>query len=587
MTLQSKQRDEIRERIQEWLQGPYDEKTKEEIRSLQKNNPQALEDAFYSQLSFGTGGMRELMGVGTNRLNVYTIRFATQGLANYILKQNVKNPQVVIGYDSRHNSRLFAEETARVLAGNGITVFFLNELRPTPYISFSVRHLNCLCGIMITASHNPAGYNGYKVYWSDGGQIVEPHDRGIVDEASHITKPSDVKLGDFESTLIKKIDQSLDAEYVKAIRPLQFLPEQNHQKGASLKICYTSLHGTGITLAPKSLADWGFTSISYVEEQVRPDGNFPTVKFPNPEYKEALELGMLLLQRTQGDLLIANDPDADRTGIVVMHQGKPAILTGNEIGSLCVHFISETLKARQKIPPRGAFVTTIVSSDLMKTIADSFGIACFEVLTGFKFIAEKIHEWELSKNGYQFLFGAEESYGYLLGTAARDKDAILSSCLISEMALDAKLKKQTLIDRLHGLYKTYGIFREKQYSLTFTSGQEERTQIEGVMGNLRKKPPKQIAGQDVTGIEDYLSREKWDLTTNKREILTLPKSDVLLFRLNDGSKLVIRPSGTEPKIKLYCGVRMKNFTSVDEGLLECEKKLDALIQSFKQEAKLG
>ncbi len=586
MTIPSAFDEEVRKRIQAWLDGPYDEKTKEEIRALLAKDPNALADAFYSSLEFGTGGMRGIMGVGTNRINQYTIRFATQGVANYILKQK-KDAVVLIGFDSRNGSRFFAEETARVFAGNGIRVLLLKELRPTPFISFAVRNKKCICGVMVTASHNPAQYNGYKVYWDDGAQVVPPHDTGIMQEVQKTQDLSFVKMADLKSPLIQIVDEKLDQEYVDAIRPLQFFPEQNKTKGSTLKICYTSLHGTGITLAPKALNDWGFNSLTLVDEQCKPDGNFPTVKFPNPEFKEALQMGMDKMQQSGCDILIANDPDADRTGLVISHQGKPFILTGNEVASLCINFICETLKARNQVPPRAAFVTTIVSTELMKTIAAAHKIACFEVLTGFKYIAEKIREWESSKDGYQFLFGAEESYGYLLGTKVRDKDAIIASCFFSEMALDAKLKGETLVDRLYKLYATYGIFREKQYSVTFTSGKQEREEIALVMGNLRKTPPKMIAGEKVTVIEDYLKGEKVDLNSAKKERLNLPKSDVLLFRLNDESKLVIRPSGTEPKIKLYCGVRLKSFPSVDQGIKTCEEKLDSLIKSFKQEAKLN
>lgn len=577
---------DVQKRVQEWLDGPYDDETKQAIRALLQKDPKALEDAFYTRLSFGTGGMRGIMGVGTNRLNKYTIRLTTQGLARYLLKQEEKQ-SVVVGYDSRHNSLLFAQETARVLAGNGIQVLLLKELRPTPYVSFAVREKKCLCGIMITASHNPAIYNGYKVDWSDGAQVVPPHDTGIMAEADKVQNLSEVKLAELTSPLIEMVDLApLDKIYLDAIRPLQLFPEQNKKSGSTLRICYTSLHGTGMTLVPKALESWGFNSISYVQEQIKPDGDFPTVKFPNPEFKETLELGIALLQKTQGDILIANDPDADRTGLVVTHQGKPVILTGNEIGSLCVHFICETLKKRGKLPKKGAFVTTIVSTELMQTIATAYGMACFEVLTGFKYIGEKIHEWELAKDGYQFLFGAEESYGFLIGTVARDKDAVVSSCLLSEMALDAKLHQETLVDRLSQLYKSYGIFREKQYSVTFASGREEMQQIETLMGNLRSKPPETINGQKVVVIEDYKTRRRTNLETGKSEPLTLPVSDVLLFRLKDESKLIIRPSGTEPKVKLYVGVREKNFSSVDQGIQTCEKRLDALISSFKQTAKL-
>ena len=557
-----------------WLEGPIDEGSKEEIRALQKKDPKALADAFFTDLDFGTGGLRGLMGVGTNRLNIYTIRLSTQGLANYILKQEAPH-RVAICYDSRHNSRLFAEESARVLAANGIEVLLSKDLRPTPFASFVVRREKCLCGIMITASHNPAAYNGYKVYWSDGAQVVPPHDVGIMAEIEKIKSFTDVKLTDLESSLIKPLNEKLDQAYIDAIRPLQFFPEQNRTHGKELKICYTSLHGTGITLVPKALANWGFPDISYVQEQIKPDGDFPTVKFPNPEFKEALALGIEKMKETASDILIANDPDADRTGLVVLHKNQPVILTGNEIGALSVHFICETLREKKNIPPKAAFVTTIVSTELIKAIAAAYGITCALVLTGFKYIAEKIRQWEESPNSPQFLFGAEESYGYLLGTVVRDKDAIIASCLLAEMALDAKLQQQTLVDRLHALYTRFGLFQEKQYSVTFSSGQEEETKIKAIMGNLRKEPPAQIAGKKVVQVEDYLNG-----------IQGLPKSDVLLFRLADESKLILRPSGTEPKIKLYCSVRLKTFPSIEEGMALCEKNLTALIEGFKQSAKL-
>lgn len=534
-------------------------------------------------LEFGTGGMRGLMGVGTNRFNVDTIRLTTQGLANYLLKQ--KSPKrVIIGYDSRHNSRLFAEETARVLAGNGISVLLLKELRPTPYVSFAVREKKCLCGIMITASHNPAEYNGYKVFWSDGAQVVPPHDTGIMNEVKQVRDVRQVKLAELTSKEIQIIDEKLDQTYLDAIRPLQFFPEQDRSEGKTLKICYTPLHGTGQTIVPKALVDWGFSSLAYVSEQINPDGDFPTVKFPNPEFKEALALGIALLQKSQGDILIANDPDADRTGLVVSHKGQPVIITGNEIGSLCVQFICETLKKQKKMPKNGAFVTTIVSTELIKTVAAAYGATCFEVLTGFKYIAEKIREWEETPNSPKFLFGAEESYGYLLGTVTRDKDAMISSCLFSEMALDAKLQGKTLVDNLHALYKQFGIFRERQYSADFASGKEELQKVAAIMESLRKQPPAAIAGQKVVLIEDYLTRRRKDLVKQAEEPLTLPKSNVLLFRLADESKLILRPSGTEPKIKLYCSVRQKQFSSVEAGIASCEKQLDTLIASFKQVA---
>lgn len=574
----------IQQRVQKWLDGPYDAQTKEQIKKLLRENPQALVDAFYTDLSFGTAGLRGIMGVGTNRMNQYTVRIATQGLANYINKQPKieTNRRVFIGYDSRHNSDLFAKESAQVLAANGIQAYLLKELRPVPFVSFGTRYCQCTAGIMITASHNPAEYNGYKVFWSDGGQVVPPHDTGIMKEVLAVTDISSVKLAPLNHTLIVWIDSSLDEKYLSAIHPLQHMPEENKRSGKDLKITYTSLHGTGITLAPKALNDWGFSSLNYVEQQIKPDGDFPTVKFPNPEYPEAMKLGLEHLKTTQSDILIANDPDADRLGVAALHKGIPFSLTGNEIAAICVEFLCEILTSQNRMPPKGAFVTTIVSTELIKAIADSYQRPCFEVLTGFKYIGEMIHQWETSRDGYQFLFGAEESYGFLLGTVARDKDAIVSSCLVAEIALYSKLKNQTLIDRLEAIYRKYGIFLEKQHSVNFNPGKEGMDKMKALMGSLRQNPPQKLGGSEITLVEDYASGERKNLKTGKTERLTLPKSDVLLFR-NEENKLIVRPSGTEPKLKLYAAVHQKEFPTIEEGLAQCDKRLDQMIKAILED----
>ncbi len=573
----------IMSRIDTWLNGPYDAAAKAEIRTKLENDPQSLIDAFFTDLSFGTGGLRGLMGVGTNRLNKYTIQIATQGLANYVLLQNKKNPSVFIGFDSRHHSQEFAQEAACVLAGNGIHVYLLPELRPTPYISFGCRYKKCDAGIMITASHNPKEYNGYKVYGNDGAQVVHPHDTGIMQEVAKVKTLSQVKLAPLNDPHIEIVDLALDVAYLNAIRSLQHFPKENHAQGSTLAIAYTSLHGTGITIVPQALKDWGFTNLHYVEKQVKPDGDFPTVHFPNPEYKEALQLGIQKMEEKFADILIANDPDADRIGIVAMHQGKPVILNGNETASICVDFLCEVLKLQNKAPKNGAFVTTIVTTELLKTIAKAHQFNCFEVLTGFKYIGEKIHEWELKKDSFQFIFGAEESYGYLLGTHARDKDAIIISCLIAEIALYAKRQKQTLVDRLHAIYKRNGIYREEQFSINFKPGKSGMEEMSKLMEKLRTHLPKEICGQPVIEIEDYQSRIRTHLQTKKTEPLDLPKSDVLLFRLQDQTRLVIRPSGTEPKIKIYASVSLKEFASIDKGIALCDKKLDDLIKGVQND----
>jgi phosphomannomutase len=572
----------IMDRINAWLNGPYDESSKNEIRTLLKQDPKALIDAFFTDLTFGTGGLRALMGVGTNRLNIYTIQIATQGLANYLLSQKKGPLSVLIGFDSRHHSHTFALETARVLAGNGIHAYLLKELRPTPYISFATRHLRCDAGVMITASHNPKEYNGYKVYWKDGAQVVPPHDTGIIAEAKKIRSLAQVKRS-CESPHIEILDSTLDAAYLEAIRPLQHFPDQNKKEGSSLKIVYTSFHGTGITMVPKALRDWGFTQIHFVDKQIIPDGDFPTLQFPNPEYKETLELGTDQLLKTQSDILFATDPDADRMGTVVIHQGKPVILTGNETAAICVDYLCSVMSQLKTLPAKGAFVTTIVTTELLKEIASHYKQACIEVLTGFKYIGEKIHLWETEPNGYQFIYGAEESYGCLLGTHARDKDAIIASCLLAEIALFNKKQGKTLIDRLHEVYQNYGIYRERQQSINFNPGKAGMDAMSAFMKKLRQHIPQSLGGQPVIYSEDYLTVKRTYNASNQTEPLNLPISDVLLFRLKDQSKVIVRPSGTEPKIKIYVSTSQKKFSSIAEGLAICDQRLDQLLLTLQNE----
>lgn len=487
----------VEERAKEWLTDPYyDETTKAEVRKLLQN-PQQLTDAFFTDLSFGTGGLRGIMGVGTNRINIYTIRKATQGLANYIQKKGRPEKGVVIGFDSRHHSSEFAKEAARVLKGNGIKVFFIPELRPTPYISFACRHLKAQAAIMITASHNPKEYNGYKVFWQDGGQVVPPHDSGIIAEVEAIASPGQIHLGDFTPPLL---DDALDRAYLDAVANLSLFPPEDR---SSLKISYTSLHGTGITLMPRALQAWGFSSLHLVASQVVPDGNFPTVHFPNPEYPEALKAGIHDLLQFNSDLLIATDPDADRIGVVCRHRSDAIPLSGNEQAALAAYFICDTLARQHKLPPQGALITTLVTTELLKKIAAAYNVACIEVLTGFKYIGEKIHAWEQSHD-YIFLFGAEESYGYLIGTAARDKDGIVSGCLFAEIAYKLQQRGKTLIDLLHEIYERFGIFREKQFSLNFDEGKKGLDAIQSLMHHLRAHFPQTIANLKVVATQDFL-----------------------------------------------------------------------------------
>ena len=573
--------------IDSWLQGAYDPETKNAIRKLQQENPQELLEAFYKTLSFGTGGLRGIMGVGTNRMNPYTIRAATQGLANYILKQpSAKERGVFIGFDCRHHSHEFAIESAKVLAANGIEVFLYKELRPVANISFGVLHKKCIAGIMITASHNPPKYNGYKVYWSDGAQVLPPHDQGIIDEVNRITTTSMVKTDAFPHPLIHEVGEEIDRAYFAAIRPCQLQPAANHTQGNELKVVYTSLHGGGITMIPPVLQDWGFTNITLVEEQKTPDGDFPTVKSPNPEEHEALKLGIETLKAVNGDLLLGTDPDTDRIGVVVMHQGKPLFFDGNQVACLLLEHICRSLNQSHKMPLKPICIKTIVTTELFRAIAKHYDVECLDVLTGFKYIGEKIDQWEKASvtraPSPHFLFGAEESYGYLLGTHVRDKDAIISAACICEAALQMKLQGQTLVDLLYEIYKTYGVYREKLLSLTF-EGKEGADKMQRMMENLRKNPPTTLGGIAITSLEDYLNQTSHNLSTGEKQPLNLPKSDVLRFWLEGGTKIVVRPSGTEPKIKLYAGGVEKNTTlTLEQSVATCDQHLDTLLADVKK-----
>lgn len=553
--------EQTKKNISSWLEGPYDAKTKEEIQELLKKDPEKLKDAFFQNLSFGTGGARAIMGTGTNRLNVYTIRAMTQGLANY-LKKEVKKPTVLIGFDNRNNSNLFAEETAKVLAANEIKVFLFKNLRPVPLVSFGCRLKKCSAAVMITASHNPPKYNGFKVYWSDGGQILPPHDSGIINEVSKITSPNQIKETSLTNPLIEIIDEEMDKAYLQELSTLK-----STGSVSDLKIVYTNVHGTGITLLPKAFLDWGFKNVSLVEEQKKCDGNFPFAANPNPESKETLELGINLLIKTESDILIATDPDADRVVVVANHNNKPFIFSGNQLAALLLNHIIN----KGNLPKNSLCIKTIVTTELLKAICDSAGIMCIDVLTGFKYIAEKINLFE--KN---YIFGAEESCGYLAETFVRDKDAISAACLIAEYANILKLKKKTLVDELFALYKKEGLFREKLVSLDFKEGQEGQKQIETLMLRLRDSTPKEIIGQKVILIEDYQKREVLNLNTKKTSPIDLPKSNVLRLFLQDNTKIVIRPSGTEPKVKLYIGVVEKKIIRIEDAIELCDKKLETI-----------
>ena len=461
--------------LQSFLNGNYDEKTKKEIKQLIKTDPDEIKNRFYKKLSFGTAGIRSVMGNGINRLNKYTIRAATQGLANYLKKQNKKEIKVVIGYDNRRNSRLFAEETAKVLAANEIKALLFTSLVPTPIVSFACRYEKCNAAVMITASHNPPDYNGYKVYWEDGGQITPPHDSGIIREVEKIQDPSLIKTAELSDPFIQPLDKQILRIYLKRIKSLQTLKNENN-----LQIIYTSLHGTGITAVPDALKSWGFKNVFLVKEQCTVDEDFTFAKKPNPEEKEALQLGINLLNKKKADIFLATDPDADRIGVVVMHKDTSVILTGNQTACILLEHILSSLYKKNELSPKSAVVKSIVTSDLFSEIAKAYKVKCFDVLTGFKYIAEKIKEWE-NNLSYEFIFGAEESLGFLRETFVRDKDSISTACLISEIASKQKEKNETLIDYLHRIYKKYGVYRETVFSVNFEEGKTGMDKMKNLM----------------------------------------------------------------------------------------------------------
>ncbi|MDD6185158.1 MAG: phospho-sugar mutase [Bacteroidales bacterium] len=542
-------KDLTQQHIDSWLNGNFDEGTKKEILRMQAEDPAALSDAFYRTLEFGTGGMRGILGVGTNRMNKYTVGFATQGLANYLIKCCKQNIKVAISFDSRNYSTEFAQIAANILAANDIQVFLFDSLRPTPELSFAVRHLQCNAGIMITASHNPKEYNGYKVYWNDGGQLVPPHDKNVINEVNKIKSLDQVKW-DGRPDLIRMIGKDIDNVYLTMIKRLTLNPE-TVAEAKDLCIVYTPLHGTGISVVPKALSDFGFKNVHIVEEQAVTDGNFPTVKSPNPEEHAALELAIAKAKKVNADIVLATDPDADRVGIAVRcGNGDYQLFNGNQTATLLFHYV---LSQTNINPLENNFfvVKTIVTTDLINQIATDYNVECFDVLTGFKYIAEKIREFEGSK---QFLVGGEESYGYLIGDFVRDKDAVSACCLIAEMTAYYKtIYHRSLIDQLELLYNQYQYFKEDMVSLT-EPGEAGMQAIQQRMSDLREQSPKTLCKQPVVKILDYKAQRSYNTITKTSDQIELPVSNVLQFITSDGSKVTVRPSGTEPKIKFYFSV---------------------------------
>lgn len=561
--------------IQTWLEST-DPATQKQILSWKKNNPKILQEAFSGNLSFGTGGIRALMGAGTNRLNLYTVRRISQGLATYLLKKpsTKRELRVVIGYDNRENSQTFAKEVAQVFASYQMEAFLFTEMRPTPMISFACLYFHARLAIMITASHNPPEYNGYKVYGEDGGQVISPQDQEIMAEIKKT--PFRYSSFSFDASWIHKITSSFDEIYLQTLKSVSLKPSENEKEGHQLKIVYTGLQGAGSKITPKALKAWGFSSLFLVKEQCRPDPFFTYAKNPNPESKQAFELGSFLLQKEKGDLLLANDPDADRVGVVVSHHQDFLLFSGNQIASLLLYHI---FSHSTSLPENSIFIKTIVTTELFNKICNFYQKPCVEVLTGFKYIAAKIHEWELSQE-HTFIFGAEESLGYLMKTFLRDKDGVLASCLIAEMALWAKQQKKTLYDLLLHLYQTFGVFRDKQLSISFPLGREGQKKMSSCMEALRQNKLFSL-GSPLMIWEDYQSGVKTYFPDKKQSPLELPTNPTLRCFLQDGTKIVIRPSGTEPKIKIYVEVKQESSSPILEVIHSCDQKLDKILSSLK------
>lgn len=568
--------DIVKQRAQEWLTEAFDKDTRNEVKRLLEGDEKELIDAFYRDLEFGTGGLRGIMGAGTNRMNIYTVGRATQALANYLKKTFPElNPiKVAVAHDSRNNSRLFAETTAKIFAANGIEVYLFDALRPTPELSFTIRHLGCQSGVVITASHNPKEYNGYKAYWNDGGQVVPPHDKNIIEEVGRTTF-ADIRWSGNEH-LIKIVGNEIDEIYTDKIKSLSLSPDIV-AKYSDIKIVYTPIHGTGVKLVPMALAKYGFTNIIHVPEQDIPDGNFPTVKSPNPEESAALTLAIEKARQTGADLVMATDPDADRVGIAVKYNNDFVLLNGNQTGALLIYYLLTRWHENNKLTGKEYVVKTIVTTDLIAEIARKFNVECFEVLTGFKYIAEIIRENEGKRT---FIGGGEESYGYLAGEFVRDKDAVMACALIAEAYAWAKSQNKSMFDLLLEMYVNFGFYKESLINVT-KKGKEGQEEIARMMENYRQNPPRSLGGSEVVKIYDYLNKTVKDARGNNLDTIQLPKSNVLQFVTADGSKITVRPSGTEPKIKFYFSVKSA-MNSVDQ-FATLDKQATDRIQAIARE----
>ena len=562
-----------------WLEGNYDEETKARVRYLLENDLNELVDAFYRDLEFGTGGLRGVMGVGTNRMNIYTVGMATQGLANYLRMTFGEDTglKASIAYDSRNNNTLFADITASVLSANGIRVFLFDRLRPTPELSFAVRYLGCHTGVVITASHNPKEYNGYKVYWNDGGQLVHPHDTNIIREVLKIKSPAEVKFGG-RKELITTIGEDIDEAYIKEIKSLSLAPDLI-SKYHDLKIVYTPLHGTGVRLVPAALQAVGFDHTIHIPEQDVTSGDFPTVRSPNPEEPASLAMALDMARRRDADIVMGTDPDGDRVGVAVKnHRNEFILLNGNQTATILTYYLLTQWKEKGKLTGNEFIVKTIVTSELLREIAVSYGVDIYDVLTGFKYIAELIRKLEGIK---KFIGGGEESYGYLTGDFVRDKDAVSACCMIAETAAWAAARHMSLFDLLIEIYMRYGFYREKLISVV-KKGRSGTEAINRMMDQYRSDPFKAINEIKVIRIKDFLTGKERDVIKGTESAIQLPESNVIQFFLEDGSKITVRPSGTEPKIKFYFGAKgmlrdKKDFEKVEASL---DEKIEGFVRAI-------
>ena len=574
----SKVDDNVMKKAKIWLDGAYDDETKAAIRRMIDDDPEELIESFYKNLEFGTGGLRGVMGVGSNRMNKYTVGAATQGFANYLKLKFPDTDQIktAIAYDCRNNSKYFAQITADVFSANGIKVYLFDDLRPTPELSFAIRHFGCQGGIVITASHNPKEYNGYKAYWDDGGQLISPHDKNVITEVQNIEDIADVKF-ESDPELIEIIGEDIDRLYIEQIKSLSLSTEAiNRQK--ELKIVYTPIHGTGVKLVPMALNAFGFENVYSVKEQDIVDGNFPTVISPNPEESAALEMALNLADSIDADLVMATDPDADRVGIAIRKDGKLVLLNGNQAATLLIYYLLEKWKENGLLKGKEYIVKTIVTTELLFDIANKYTVDHYDVLTGFKYIADIIKDLEGVK---KFIGGGEESYGYLVGDFVRDKDAVSACTMIAEVAAWAADKDIGLFDLLKDIYSEFGFYKEDLISVV-RKGKSGAEEIQQMMDNFRNNPPESLNGSKLINVKDYLLSIENDMVSDEEKEIHLPKSNVLQFFTEDGSKISIRPSGTEPKIKFYFGVKasLKSVEDFEQVNTELEIRIKDIIKDL-------